>query len=97
MIAPDTPESRAVVKNDAQEMRTSILVPADKFYFSTETNIYDNKIMIASWREKFAVVIESKEIAEGYKKTFELAWEGAKQLAVWTSVTAGVDAKIAIV
>ena len=81
VIAPDTPESRAVAKTDAQDMRTTLLVPADQFYFSTETNIYDNKIMIASWREKFAVIIESKEIAEGYKKTFELAWVGAQQLA----------------
>lgn len=86
VIAPDTPESLAVCANDAAEMRESILVPKDKFYFSTETNIYNNKIMIASWREKFAVIIESEEIAAGQKKIFELAWEGAKKLQTWSSL-----------
>lgn len=96
VIAPDTQESRAVVKNDTAEMRASILVPADRFYFSTETNIYDNKIMIASWREKFAVIIESAKIADGYKKTFELAWEGAKHLAV-RHMPGNVDSKTVVV
>lgn len=87
VIAPDTPSTREVIKNDAQEMRTTLLVDADKFYFSTETNIYDNKIMIASWKEKFALIIESEEIANGYKKTFELAWEGAKHLYQKNSIS----------
>lgn len=82
VIAPDTLESRMVVANDKKEMRASILVPRDKFYFSVDTNIYDNKIMIVSWREKFAVIIESEEIADAQKKTYELAWEGAKNFSV---------------
>jgi HTH-type transcriptional regulator, sugar sensing transcriptional regulator len=77
-IGPDTPEDRAIILNDKAELRTSLLVPKDKFYFSTETDIYNNKILIASWREKFAVIIESNEIAESQKKVFELAWLGAK-------------------
>jgi len=87
LIAPDTEQSRAVCAHDAEEMRQTLLVPKDKFYFSVETNIYNNKIMIASWRERFAVLLESEEIADAQKKTFELAWEGAKHLAVWSSVT----------
>jgi HTH-type transcriptional regulator, sugar sensing transcriptional regulator len=79
-IGPDTEEDRAIILNDKQELRTSLLVPKDKFYFSTETDIYNNKILIASWREKFAVIIESNEIAESQKKVFELAWLGAKTL-----------------
>lgn len=78
VIAPDTPESRSVTVNDAKELRVSLLVPKNRFYFSIEMNIYNNKIMIASWREKFAIIIESEEIAEAQKKIFELAWEGAK-------------------
>ena len=80
VIAPDTPESRAVIMNDAKELRTSLLVPKDRFYFSIEMNIYNNKIMIASWREKFAIIIESEEIAGAQRKIFELAWEGAKAM-----------------
>ncbi len=80
VIAPDTPESRSIIINDTKELRTSLLVPADKFYFSVEINIYNNKIMIASWREKFALIIESLEIADAQRKIFELSWEGAKNL-----------------
>jgi sugar-specific transcriptional regulator TrmB len=81
-IAPDTPETRAVAINDATELRTTIMVPKEKFYFSIEMDIYNNKIMMASWREKFALIIESEEITNAQRKIFELAWEGAKQLRV---------------
>lgn len=80
VIAPDDSDSRAVVKNDKSELRESILLPNDKFYFSIETNIYNNKVLVVSWREKFAVIIESEEIASAQKKIFELSWLGAKQL-----------------
>ncbi len=79
-IAPDDPDSQAVVLNDKNELRESILIPRDSFYFSVETNIYNNKIMVASWKEKFAIIIESEEITNAQRKTFELAWLGAKQL-----------------
>jgi len=80
VIAPDDPGSRAVAMNDKKQLRESLLVPKDKFYFSVETNIYSNKIMVASWKEKFALIIESEEIANAQRKVFELAWLGAGQL-----------------
>jgi HTH-type transcriptional regulator, sugar sensing transcriptional regulator len=80
VIAPDDPGSRAVAMNDKKQLRESLLIPKDKFYFSVETNIYGNKIMIASWKEKFALIIESEEIANAQRKVFELAWLGAEQL-----------------
>ena len=79
VIAPDDPDTLKVIAKDKEEMRESLVVPKDKFYFTTETNIYNNKILNVSWKEKFAVVIESKEIADA-QKVFELAWFGAKQL-----------------
>ena len=45
-----------------------------------EINIYDNKVMIASWREKLGIIIESSEIADAMKKIYELAWAEAKRL-----------------
>lgn len=80
VIAPDDSDSRTVVKNDPNELRESILLPHNTFYFSVETNIYNNKLLVISWREKFAVIIESEEIANAQRKIFELAWLGAKQL-----------------
>ncbi|MFA6273604.1 MAG: helix-turn-helix domain-containing protein [Candidatus Paceibacterota bacterium] len=79
VIAPDDPDTLKVTAKDREELRESLTVPRDKFYFTTETNIYNNKIITVSWKEKFAVVIESKEIADAQKKVFELAWLGAKQ------------------
>ena len=79
VIAPDDPNSLEVLEHDREELRESLVVPRDKFYFTTETNIYNNKVLNVSWKEKFAVLIESKEIADAQKKVFELAWLGAKQ------------------
>lgn len=63
-----------------EEMRDLRLVPADKFMFSPGIEIYDNKMMIASWKEKLGIIIESGEIADAMKKIFELAWIGANNL-----------------
>lgn len=79
-IIPDTEIGRERKSLDKDEMRESALVPADKFYFSPEINIYDNKVMIASWREKLGIIIESAEIADAMKKIYELAWAEAKRL-----------------
>ena len=65
---------------DNDEMRETALVPAGKFNFSPEINIYDNKVMIASWKEKLGIIIESSEIADAMKKIYELAWAEAKRL-----------------
>ncbi len=79
-VFPDTPLSIERSKHNAEEARESILVPQEKYEFHPEINIYDNKMMIASWREKLGIIIESAEIADAMKKIFELAWIGAKQL-----------------
>ncbi|PIQ68773.1 MAG: hypothetical protein COV91_02380 [Candidatus Taylorbacteria bacterium CG11_big_fil_rev_8_21_14_0_20_46_11] len=79
-IVPKTPTGEERGAHDADEKREIAFVPPDKYYFSPEINIYDNKIMIASWREKLGVVIESAEIADAMKKIYELAWAEAKRL-----------------
>ena len=80
-IFADTPKARELARFDQAQKRQTALVPADKYYFSPEINVYDNKIMIASWREQLGVTIESAEIADAMKKIFELAWAQAKQLS----------------
>ena len=78
VIAPDDIDTLKVTAKDREELRESVTVPRDRFYFTTETNIYNDKVLNISWKEKFAVLIESKEIADAQKKVFELAWLGAK-------------------
>lgn len=78
-IFPDNEVGLQRHRLDASEMRESVMVPLAKYFFSPEINIYDNKVMIASWREKLGIIIESKEIAEAMKSVFELAWAEAKR------------------
>jgi sugar-specific transcriptional regulator TrmB len=76
-IHPDTPKAREKTKNDKVELRNSKLVPADKFNFIPEIQVYNNKVNISSWKEKIGIIIESNEIADALKKIFELSWVGA--------------------
>ena len=79
-IFPDSPEARKLVTFNKEEMRRTALVPPEKYNFHPEINIYDNKVMIASWREKLGIIIESAEVADVMKKVFELAWSEAERL-----------------
>ena len=72
-IIPFTSLTAERMKHNKEEMRTAILVPEKEFRFSPEINIYDNKVMIASWREKLGIIIESSEIADAMKKIYELS------------------------
>ncbi len=76
-IVTDTPEGRVRQKFNTKETRTTAFVPKE-YYFYPEIDIYNNKVMIASWREKLGVIIESGEIADAMKKIFDLAWIGAQ-------------------
>jgi len=78
-IHPDTPVARSITKRDKEEMRDSRLVPADKFYWTPEIQIYNNKINIASWKEKLGIIIESEEIAEALGTIFEMCFENASK------------------
>lgn len=81
-IFPENEYGEERSSHDAEEARESAIVPADKYFFSPEINIYDDKIMIASWREKLGIIIQSREIAEAMKSVFELAWAEAKRVDV---------------
>jgi sugar-specific transcriptional regulator TrmB len=79
-IVPKTLMSLERMKHNKEEDRELACVPTDKFNISPEIDIYDNKVMIASWREKLGIIIESKEIADAMKQVFELAWAEAQRL-----------------
>lgn len=61
-------------KKDKNELRQTKLIPKEKYNFSPELNIYGDKILIASWQEKMAIIIQSTEIAELHKNIFDLLW-----------------------
>lgn len=74
-IIPRNKTSIERVPHNQEEMRDTRFLPEEEMTFSPEVNIYANKILIASWREKMAVIIESKELADLQKLTFNLLWE----------------------
>ncbi|MFA5927074.1 MAG: helix-turn-helix domain-containing protein [Patescibacteria group bacterium] len=78
-IVVDTPETRKYTNKDTEQLRTSRFVPADKFPFTNEIDIYGNKVAILSTQgEIMAVIIESESIAKTQRMIFELAWIGAQ-------------------
>ena len=60
---------------------TEIKYLPEKYSSPLAINIYGEKVAIILWRKEnpFAIVIKEKEIAEGYKKYFELMWRVAKK------------------
>lgn len=83
-IVPRTPVSAERKSHDAEEYRELVLLPEEKPSLYPEIDIYGDKVMIASEKEKLGIIIESKEIALAMKKIFDLAWERAKQVEVTT-------------
>jgi len=67
-------------ENDEVEYRDTYLIPQDKFPVPTDIEIYNNKVMIASWKEKLGIIIESEEIATTLRSVFKLALTEAKRL-----------------
>lgn len=74
-ICPDNELSIERHKHDKEESRTIKLVDKKNYEFSPEVNIYDDKVLIASWQEKMAIIIQSKEIADLHKKMYDLLWK----------------------
>jgi len=62
-------------KHDREEIRQTKFLPREDMTFSPEVNIYNNKVLIASWKEKMAVIIESKEFADLMRLTYQLLWD----------------------
>lgn len=52
----------------------------EKYSSPVAVNIYGDKVAIILWNKQnpFAILIKQKEIAEGYKKHFEMIWKSSK-------------------
>ena len=78
-VVSDSPTARKIKKRNIEEDRESRLVPKNQMDIKPECYIYDDKVAFMSLKEKFGVIIESKDIADAQRKLFELAWEKAKE------------------
>lgn len=78
-IAPDDAHGQKLVAENKKSHREIRLIKPDKFGFSNEINIYDDKVSIISFgkEELIAMIIESPEIAETQRAIFMMAWQFA--------------------
>lgn len=78
-MVPDNEHGKELKKVAHKFMRTVRLIPKEKFDFSPEIYLYDNKFTVMSFKEKFGFLIESKEIVDALKTAWDLAWERAEE------------------
>lgn len=82
-LAPDDSQGKAVQEEDEKCLRELRLI--DRNFFPTdkvenEINLFDNKMMIASFApEPFATIIESPAVYQTQKQIFEVMWNFAAQ------------------
>jgi sugar-specific transcriptional regulator TrmB len=79
-IHPDTPQGVAKARLDQKELRESRLIPHETYYFTPEILVYDNHVLMISWKELLGIHIESEEVATTFKVIFELAWKEADRI-----------------
>ncbi|MBI2410924.1 MAG: helix-turn-helix domain-containing protein [Candidatus Kerfeldbacteria bacterium] len=78
-IMPKNKKSVERAKHDKSELRESVILDDPEHTFSPEVNIYNDKVLIASWKEKMAVLIESREFVQLQKLIYTLLWKTLKK------------------
>lgn len=76
-IVNDTQISHEIHSRDKSENREMRIIPEKMMNIGPECYIYDDKVAYMSLKEKFGVIIESKEIADAQRAIYNLAWEFA--------------------
>lgn len=81
VINPATKEVLELYKHVTPKQPVEVaLIPEDKFKFSSDMGIFADKVTFISPKDNFGTLIESKEIADMLRNSFDLAWEEAKRL-----------------
>ncbi len=78
-MVPDTEYGKEVKRLSKEFLRDVRLIPKEKFDFSPEIYLYDNKLSVMSFKENFGFLLESKEIVDALKIAWKLAWERAAE------------------
>jgi len=76
IIAPDSKVAREWRDNAQKELREIKIIRRADFKFNADMEIYANKVALISYRENFmGVIIESKEMCDMMRTSFEIMWE----------------------
>lgn len=70
------------LKENVAHKDTIQLIPPEKWTFMSDFAIYDDTVSFMLHKELITINVESKAIADGMKKIFDLAFEEAKRLDV---------------
>ncbi len=78
---------KKVHTEDAKYNREMRLLPKDKYNFTNEINIYDDKVAIISFasEEPIGMIIQSRQIAQSQRAIFQICWDFAGGGGVTTS------------
>jgi len=77
-IIPSDEAGKLVKSQDALYHREMRLIQKDKYNFTNEINIYDDKVAIISFADELiGMIIESREIAATQRAIFQMVWEFA--------------------
>ncbi len=76
VIGPDTDKIKKYKLSDEADLKVTRLVKKEKYPFTSEMDVYGNKVAFISFKEKMGVIIESNEIANNMRLVFNLAWRG---------------------
>ena len=80
-INPATKEMMEYAKREKLPKGDEIaIIPADKFKFPVNMGVFGNKVGFVSMEGEFGIIIESTEIADTIRNSFDLSWEEAKRL-----------------
>ncbi len=80
-INPATKEvSASFRQNPPPKGDNALFIPVEKFNFPVNMGIYGSKVAFISMEGEFGILIESKEIVEAMRSSFDLSWEEAKRL-----------------
>lgn len=79
-IVNDVPIAWEINARNKEEDREMRIIPREMMDIVPECYIYDDKVSFMSLREKFGVMIESKDIAEAQRKLYDLAWKALNDL-----------------
>lgn len=80
-LITDDEAGRKVQSEDKLYNREMHLLPKNKYTFTNEINIYDNKVAIISFADELiGMIIESPEIAATQRAIFQMSWDLAATL-----------------
>ena len=81
-ICPKDKLGELVQSEDQKYFREMRLIPTEKFNFTNEINIYDDKVAIISFKnELIGMIIESTEIANSQRAIFKMCWDFANSFS----------------